>query len=137
MHFLTPFNFFASTNIRGVSFFIDTGKRSPRGIIVYATFLYFLKMLITVSSCISNWIGFKPPATSKFCCALIIADSIGSDLIPFFLFQVLLLRNGELFITSFYFWTSICFSWNVKFVLRVFFFKLSFLKLSFWQLFFL
>ena len=130
MHFLTPFNFFASTNICQVSFFIDAGKISLRGIISYTTFLYFFKMFITVSSFISIWIGFKPPTTSKFCCALIITDSIGADIIPFFLFPSFVIEKWWTFLSLVF--TSepcICFSWNVKSVLQVFFSMKNFKKL--------
>ena len=132
MLFFTPYNFFVRTIICWVSFFIDAGKRSPSGIILYTTFLYFFKMLIIVSSFISIWIGFNPPTTSKSCCALIIACFCWFRHKSFLSFsEVCYWKMINIFITGFYFWTVyMCFSCKFKFVLKDFFsiknFKRSF-----------
>ena len=106
--FFTPFNFFARTNIFWVSFFIVAGKRSSSGIILYTTFLYLFKTLITVSSFISIWIGFNPPTKSKFCCALIITCLLVQTQILFFSFQVLLLKSDKFFYRWFLLLNRLC-----------------------------
>ena len=72
--FFTRPNSFPVINICFVSFFTYAGSNSPRGVTLYMMFLSFFRIFIILSPSISICIGFKLPATSKFCCARIIID---------------------------------------------------------------
>ena len=106
------------------------GKKIPRGVILQITFLYFFNILIILSSFISIWIGFNPRTTSKSCCALIIIVSIGSDIIPFFLFPSFFIEKWCIFLSPvFTSDPSLCASCNYKLFLKYFFSMRDFKKL--------
>ena len=90
----------AVINIWVVSFVVLAGKSRPKGITLYAKFLYFWSKLSTVSSVIWIWIGFNPPTMSKSCCALTIIVSIGNESMLFCLFPSLVIEKSCIFLSS-------------------------------------
>ena len=91
-------------------------------------FYIFFKIFDILWSFISISIGFNPPSILKFCCALIIIESVGSCIF-FFSSQVLLSKNYELALV----FTSepfTCANCNFKFDFNEFFSIKNFKKLS-------
>ena len=120
--FFTPLKFFLKIKIWVVSFVILAGKRIPRGVVLWTTFLYFFHKSVILSSFISTSIGYNPPLISKFCCALTIIVSFGSYIFLFLFSPSLVIEKWWILLPLVF--TSdplICASWNCKLDFNEFF----------------
>ena len=99
-------------------------KCKLRGVILYRTFLYFFSIFIILLSSICT--GFKPPTTSKFCCALIITVSIGCDIFSFLFLPSLFTKKLCIFLSFILGLSPFMYaSWNFKLFLSFLQYKIS------------